>query len=173
MKLLISTVGSALLAASAFGQTPAASTGGSVSAPDRKFAMMVAQTDLAEIQVGQLAQQKGASDQVKTLGQKLVTDHTKTSDAMKQIASSENITLPTEPDAKHKALATKLEGESGAQFDKDFLAANSADHHKVIAAFQKEANGGSDPAIKSFATQFLPAIQEHSKMIDQAKSSGQ
>lgn len=132
--------------------------------------MMVAQTDLAEIQVGKLALQKAGSNQVKTSAQQLVDDHTKTSDALKQLASSKGITLPIEPDDKHKALATKLAGESGDQFDKDFLAANSMDHLKVVAAFQNEATSGSDPDIKGFATQFLPAIQQHTQMIDQAKS---
>ena len=172
MKFVISTMSTVLLVASASGQTAGSGMGGgAASGPDQKFAMMVAQTDLAEIQVGKLALQKGSSEQVKTIAQKLIDDHTKTSEAMKQIASTKGLTLPTEPDAKHKALATKLESESGAQFDKDFLAANSMDHHKVIAAFQKEASSGTDAQIKGFATQFLPAIQEHSKMIDEAKSS--
>jgi putative membrane protein len=112
--------------------------------------------------------QKSTNDEVKKIAQKLVDDHTKTSAALKQIASSKGLTLPTEPDAKHKALATKLEGESGEQFDRDFLSANSSDHHKVVSAFQKESQSGSDPEIKAFATQFLPAIQEHSQTIDQA-----
>jgi putative membrane protein len=156
---------------SALGQAPATNNGTStVKAADRNFAMMVAQTDLAEIQVGNLALQKGGSDQVKKIAQKLVDDHTKTSDAMKQIATSKGLTLPVEPDAKHKTLAAKLENESGNQFDKDFLAANSLDHRKVLAAFQKEANSGKDPEIKGFAVQFLPAIKEHTQMIDQAKS---
>ncbi len=172
IKHLLTGAGLGLLSTLCFGQT--ATTGAQGTAPkgaDLKFATMVAQTDLAEIQVGNLALQKGGSDQVKKIGQKLVDDHTKTSDAMKQIASSKGMTLPTEPDAKHKALATKLEGESGDQFDKDFLAANSADHHKVVAAFQKESTNGTDPEIKSFATQFLPAIQEHTQIIDQAKGT--
>jgi putative membrane protein len=138
---------------------------------DAKFAMMVAQTDLAEIQVGNMALQKSSNDEVKKVAQKLVDDHTKTSDALKQIAAKKGMTVPTETDAKHKALAKKLESESGATFDKDFLEANSKDHHKVVAAFQKEANDGKDPEIKGFAAQFLPAIQEHTTMIDQAKSS--
>jgi len=70
--------------------------------------------------------------------------------------------------APASALAIKLEGESGEQFDKDFLSANSSDHHKVVSSFQKESQSGSDPEIKAFAIQFLPAIQEHSQTIDQA-----
>jgi putative membrane protein len=151
--------------------TGSQAAGASTSVPgaDKKFAMMVAQTDLAEIQMGNLALQKSTNDDVKKIAQKLVDDHTKTSDAMKQIASQKGLTVPTEPDAKHKALATKLQGESGDQFDKDFITANSADHHKVVKAFQKEADSGKDPDIKGFASQFLPSIQEHTTMIDGAK----
>ena len=176
MRLFFTCGSFALLAANAFGQSTASGTAATASAmvkgPDRKFAMMVAQTDIAEIQVGNMALQKSSSDQVKKIAQQLVDDHTKTSDAMKQIASTKGMTLPTETDPKHKALAAKLGGESGDPFDKDFLAANSTDHHKVVAAFQKEANSGADPDIKGFATQFLPAIQAHTQMIDQAKAGG-
>jgi putative membrane protein len=167
------TGGATGAAGEAGSQTGAAAggTGANTSVPgaDKKFAMMVAQTDLAEIQLSNLALQKSNSEDVKKLAQKLVDDHTKTSDAMKQIASQKGLTLPTEPDGKHKTLATKLQGESGDQFDKDFITANSADHHKVVKAFQKEADSGKDPEIKGFASQFLPAIQEHTTMIDDSK----
>lgn len=154
-----------------FGQaTPQAATE-MAKGPDQKFAMMAAQTDLAEIQVSNLALQKSNNDQVKQIAQRLIDDHTKTSTAMKQMAATKGMTLPTETDPKHKALATKLEGESGSQFDKDFISANVSDHHKVVSAFQKESQDGKDPDIKGFATQYLPSIQEHTQMLEQAKTA--
>jgi len=155
-----------------FAQTQSADQGAAAAAvpgPDKKFAMMVAQTDLAEIELGNMALQKSNDPQVKQLAQKLVDDHTKTSTAMKEIAAKKGLTVPTETDAKHKALATKLQGQSGKDFDKDFLNANMKDHHKVVQAFEKESTDGKDPEIKQFATQFLPAIKEHTTMIEQAK----
>jgi len=149
----------------------AQSTPQAASGADAKFATMVAQTDLAEIQVSNLALQKSNNDEVKKIAQKLIDDHTKTSTALKSIATSKGMTLPTETDPKHKALATKLEGQSGEKFDKDYISANVADHHKVVAAFQKEAQNGNDPEIKGFAAQFLPAIQEHTQMLEQAKDA--
>ncbi len=143
---------------------------GTLKGPDKKFAMTVAQTDMAELQVSNMALQKSNNDDVKKLAQKLIDDHTKTTDAMKEIASQKGMTLPTDTDPKHKALAAKLQNESGDQFDKDYIAANSTDHHKVVAMFQKESASGTDPDIKGFATKFLPAIQEHTQMIDDAKS---
>lgn len=149
-------------------QTGQAAASG-VPGADKKFAMMVAQTDLAEIELGNMALQKSSDSQLKQIAQKLVDDHTKTSTAMKEVAAKKGLTVPTETDAKHKALATKLQSESGKDFDKDFLEANSKEHHKVVQAFQKESTDGKDPDIKQFAAQFLPAIQEHTTMIDQAK----
>jgi putative membrane protein len=116
-----------------------------------------------------MALQKSSDPQVKQVAQKLIDDHTETSTAMKEIAGKKGMTVPTETDAKHKALATKLEGENGKAFDEDFLEANSKDRHKLVQAFQKESSDGKDPDIKQFAAQFVPAIQEHTIMIDQDK----
>src|SRR3569833_3244459 len=108
-----------------------------LSSGDRKFAMTVAQTDLAEIQIGNLALQKSNDPQVKQIAQRQIDDHTKTSEALKQIAATKGLTPPTETKTKHKALAAKLESESGKDFDKDFIKANSIDHHRVIKDFEK------------------------------------
>lgn len=147
------------------GQEPA---GSNVPGPDRAFAIMAAETDMAELQISKMALEKSESDQVKKIAQKLIDDHTKTSDAMKEIAAKKNLPLPQKVDSKHAMLAAKLEKESGATFDRDYLKANSADHHRVVAAFEKEVKSGQDSDIKSFAKEYLPAIQEHTKMIDGA-----
>lgn len=158
----------ALISFNLVGQTP---SGSNVPGPDRAFAIMAAETDMAEIEIGNLALKKSQSDEVKKLAQKLVEDHTKTSGEMKEIASSKKLPLPKKTDSKHRALIAKLEGESGGQFDKDFLAANSMDHHRVITAFKKESNDGKDQEIMAFAEKNLPAIEKHSAMIDQEKNS--
>jgi putative membrane protein len=171
MKYMVVCAGCGLLPLALCGQTPATSVApATLKGADRKFATMVEQMALAEIQVGNLALRKGSNDQAKKIAQRLVDDHIKIRDAMKQAATFKGLVLPTEPDAQHKALAAKLEHESGERFDKDFLAANSADHHKMVAAFQNEANKSNDLDMKSFAEQFMAAIQEHTQMIDQAKS---
>jgi putative membrane protein len=90
MKRLVMFGSLALLSFSVFGQARASGTpvNSTVRGADRKFAMMVAQTDLAEIQLGNLTLQRSTNDEVKKIAQKLVDDHMKTSAAMKQIACS-------------------------------------------------------------------------------------
>jgi putative membrane protein len=45
------------------------------------------------------------------------------------------------------------------------------DHQQDIADFQKEASGGSDAGLKSFATKTLPTLQEHLRMAKEASQS--
>ena len=61
---------------------------------DNKFVKDAAMGGMAEVELGKLATQKGSSDAVKQFGQKMVDDHTKANDQLKEIASKENISTP-------------------------------------------------------------------------------
>ena len=157
----------------------ASSSGSQLSASDKAFMDKAAQGGMAEIELGQLATQKGRSEQVKQFGQKMVDDHTKANDQLKQVASQVGVTLPTGLDAKDEATKDKLSKLSGTQFDKAYMKDMVNDHKVDVAEFQKEAQNGKDPAVKNFAQQTLPVLQEHLQMaqqdetaISQGKSSG-
>ena len=158
----------------------ASSSGSQLSASDKAFMDKAAQGGMAEIELGQLATQKGRSEQVKQFGQKMVDDHTKANDQLKQVASQEGVTLPTGLDAKDEATKDKLSKLSGTQFDKAYMKDMVNDHKEDVAEFQKEAQNGKDPAVKNFAQQTLPVLQEHLQMAQQdeqalnhGKSNGQ
>jgi putative membrane protein len=130
---------------------------------DSQFAKKTAQGGIAEVKLGQLAQEKGTSDSVKKFGQRMVEDHTKAGDELKRAAAQENITLPDEVSAKDKATYNSLSKLSGAAFDRAYARDMVKDHEEVVADFNKEANGGNSAAIRNFATQTLPTLQDHLK----------
>lgn len=136
---------------------------------DETFAMKAAQGGLSEVQLGQLAAQKASNPDVKAFGQKMVDDHQKANDQLKQAAAKGNFALPTEPAAKDKAEAARLEKLDGAAFDKAYMMHMVADHKKDVADFQREAKSGQDEQIKDFAQQTLPTLQEHLKMAQQTQ----
>jgi putative membrane protein len=153
-------------------------SGDKASGADKKFVKEAAQGGLAEVQLGQLAAQKGNSEDVKQFGQKMTEDHGKLNEQMKPVAQQLGINPPTTLDAKHKALQTKLEGLSGEAFDKAYIQAMVKDHEKDSAEFQKEATNGKSQAVKDVATQGAPIISEHLRMIqkiaqDHGLSNGQ
>lgn len=137
---------------------------------DDAFARKAAEGGLAEVELGQLAAQKASNADVKAFAQKMVDDHTKVNDQLKQVAAQQNIQLPAQLSAKDKAEKARLEKLSGQAFDRAYMKNQVMDHKKDIAAFQQEATNGRDEAIKSFAQQTLPTLHEHLKLAENADS---
>jgi putative membrane protein len=115
---------------------------------DTQFAKKAAQGGMAEVRLGQLAQEKGTSDSVKKFGQRMVEDHTKAGEELKRAASQENIPVPDDISAKDKATYDSLSKLSGAAFDRTYARDMVKDHEEDIADFNKEANGGKNAAIR-------------------------
>jgi putative membrane protein len=134
---------------------------------DQRFVRDAAEGGMAEVELGKLAAEKGSSQDVKNFGQRMVDDHSKANDQLKQIASNEGVTLPEKLDAKDRALKTRLSRLSGENFDRVYMENMVRDHKKDVADFQKESTSGSDPAVKQFASQTLPTLQQH---LQQAES---
>jgi putative membrane protein len=153
----------AVLAHQSSAAQDAAPTHKSTTMSDSHFAKKAAQGGMAEVKMGQLAADKGTNDAVKAFGKRMVDDHTKAGDELKDAASKENITLPDDVDAKDKTAYDSLSKLSGAAFDRAYAHHMVRDHEEDIAEFKKEANDGKDGAIKSFASQTLPTLEDHLK----------
>jgi putative membrane protein len=133
--------------------------------PDTKFVKEAAVGGMAEVELGKLAKDKGASDGVKQFGQKMVDDHGAANDELKSVAKKKNIDLPASLDAKHQATVDRLSKLSGAAFDRAYISEMLKDHQMDVKEFQHESGTASDPDIKGFAAKTLPTLQEHLKMI--------
>jgi putative membrane protein len=143
-----------------------------LSSGDRTFATEAAQGGLAEVELGQLALQKATTPQVKQFAQHMVTDHTKANQDLMQVAKSQNLDLPTQVDAKQKSEMDRLRGMSGSDFDTAYMQHMLQDHQKDVSDFQKQAQSGSDPALKGFAQKYLPTLQQHLQMAQSTASKG-
>jgi len=64
-----------------------------VSSADKEFLSGAAQGGLAEVELGQLALQKGTSPQVKQFAQRMVTDHTQANSELMQLGKFQNLNL--------------------------------------------------------------------------------
>jgi putative membrane protein len=141
---------------------------------DQAFAKRAAEGGMAEVKLGQLAQEKGSSQAVKDFGKRMVDDHNKANDQLKQAASKQSIDLPSDVKPRDKAQYDKLSKLSGTDFDRAYARMMVRDHNKDVAEFQREANNGKDSDLKSFASSTLPTLQDHLKMArDMEKEVGQ
>jgi putative membrane protein len=148
----------------------AAELAAKTSSADAKFLKEAADGGMAEVELGQLAASRASSSDVKRFGLRMVDDHGKANDELKQLALQKHVDLPPEPSAKHKATKARLEKLSGEQFDKAYMADMLQDHKKDVAAFQLESKSAQDPDVKSFAASTLPTLQEHLKQAESLAS---
>ena len=138
---------------------------------DERFLKEAAQDNLAEVQLGELAQQRGGSDQVKEFGKRMAADHGKAVDELKQLASQKGVALPTALDRGHQREHDRLAKLSGAEFDRAYMKHMVKDHGKDVKAFDREATSGKDPDVKSWAARTLPTIKEHQAQAKQLLAS--
>jgi putative membrane protein len=141
-----------------------------VPAGDKTFVLKAAQGGMTEVQLGQLAADKGTSPEVKTFGSKMVTDHGAANTELKSIAGTKGITLSDTLDAKHQAMVDKMKALSGAAFDKAYVDGMVSAHQKDDALFSKEASSGKDADIKAFATKTDQTVKMHLSMIKDIQS---
>jgi putative membrane protein len=138
---------------------------------DIEFILDAAKGGMAEVELGKLAADRAQNDEVKKFAQRMVDDHSKANDQLKQIAESKGIKIPTETEAKQKALMQRLEKLQGPAFDRAYMNAMVNDHVKDVSEFKKEANSGRDSQVKSFASSTLPTLEEHLQQAKQARTS--
>lgn len=138
---------------------------------DSAFAIKAAQANLAEVELGKLAEQKATNDEVKEFAKRMVEDHSKALDELKEIASDKNLTLPTSLDEDHKKLHDRLSKLSGAQFDREYINAMVDGHRKVASDFRKQSQSGSDAELKAYAAKTLPVVEAHLKHAEMIKTN--
>ena len=123
----------------------AASAGtGKLSRADEKLMTEIAQANLAEISTGKLAQDKSKNDQVKSFAQKMVDDHTKALDDLKQLAQAKGVSLPTEPDRQQKAMETQT-------------------------LLKQASTKAQDTDLKNYASKTMGVVESHQQMAEETE----
>ena len=151
---------------------PMAAASAPVSAADRRFVQEAGAGGAAEIALGRLAVDKATRDDVRQFGQKMVDDHTKAGDELKQVAGDQGLTPPDAPSPAQQRTADRIGKLSGPAFDRSFLNQMVLDHEKTVALFRNESRGSRNPELKAFATRTLPALQEHLTMVRMLQTKG-
>jgi putative membrane protein len=123
----------------------------------------------ADMETGALAQQQGASQEVRDFGAMLVRDHRAVRQQGRDLAAKLGVT-PTPPKddqsaEDHAAAMARLRGLKGAEFDRAFLQHEAAFHQAVINAVQGTLLPAIDsPELKALVEKVAPAFQAHMRM---------
>ena len=149
-----------VFAMSAFGLASAQEVALATDSPDAKFLTDAARGDVAEIKMGQLAQQRGQSEGVREFGKMLEEDHSKAGKKTSELAKDLNVVPPAQPSAEQMAKYAELEKLSGAEFDRAFAAEMVEGHQEEIAKYEKQAQSGNSK-VAELAEDALPTLRHH------------
>ncbi len=128
---------------------------------DEEFVMKAAEINWEEIQLGQLAQQKGTMADVKAMGKMMEEAHTKAMADLSAIAGRHSIAIPTSPTKDVQDVFQRLSEKTGADFDREYCDRMVKGHKDAIDKFENAANNCEDAEIKSWASSMLPTLRSH------------
>jgi putative membrane protein len=128
---------------------------------DSQFLVDVAEINLEEIQLGQLAQQNSNMTDVKELGKMMENAHSQSLADLTILAGKKIITIPTSLTDDAKDAYAKLNKKSGTEFNNEYCEMMVKGHKDAIALFEKASTECSDLDIRNWALSTLPALRTH------------
>ena len=131
------------------------------------FHALAASSDIFEVLSSVQAKAKAQNAEVRKFAEQMITDHTKTSDELKQIAAKRYLGLPTVALARHQRMLDELTNEEDMdEFDDEYMSMQVKVHSQAVELFESAAENETDPELKAFAVRHLPHLRMH---LDNAK----
>jgi len=127
----------------------------------QQFADSASSSNMFEIQSSQIALDVSDNPDVLAFAEQMVADHTAAGDQMTQAAEADGITPAAGLEELHQAQLDELVDLDGEAFDEAYIAAQVAAHRAAVALFQSFSTDGEDGALKSFAAETLPTLEQH------------
>ena len=133
---------------------------------DARFAAMVYETNLLEIELGKVAQRNSASPEVQKFAQLMVDGHTKDNEELKVVAQQKSIRLPDTLSERGKRKFERLSEAKAEEFDRKYIRFMIREHKDAIDAFEQQVEQGHDDVMKIWASETIPTIRHHLEMAE-------
>ena len=128
---------------------------------DERFLVRAAEINFEEIRLGQLAEQKGMTAEVRDLAKMLVQAHDKAKNDLHALSSSKGIAVPLAPTEATENAFKNLNEKSGHEFDHEYCDKMVAGHKDAIDLFEGATKGNNDPDVKFWASGMLQDLKMH------------
>jgi predicted outer membrane protein len=130
------------------------------SGTDKLFLRQAAIGGRAEVELGQLAQQKGHAQAVRDFGERMVSDHSQANDHLMRLGKDVSPSIPKEPDPVHKRMRDELNQTSGKDFDIAYMGLDHRIGHFMLFEVASEARVPAPPRPKSRQTWSAASVRK-------------
>ncbi|MDB5534439.1 MAG: hypothetical protein JWO28_2754 [Hyphomicrobiales bacterium] len=158
-----------VLSTAAFAQSLGERTGANavlgIAPKAQDFVSQAALSDMTEIEASRLATERGPASQ-KSFANQMVTDHSKTSSELKELValSKVGVSIPTALDKTHQSKIDTLKAAKPDRFAAEYKSMQVSAHKDAVSLFERYADKGDNPAIKTWAAKTLPDLKHHLEM---------
>lgn len=127
----------------------------------KPFAEKAASDGIAEVELANLALERAASNEIKTLANQIKQDHQHANDQLKALAAQKGVAIASETNPKHQREKERLSKLTGKEFDNAYIMAMIKAHEQDIKLFERQAKDSNDADMQAFASSSLPTLQAH------------
>ncbi len=121
----------------------------------------------SEIELGKMAEQKAQSKEVKNFGKHMVKAHTGMDNDLQSWARKHKVTIASPPqDEKMQQTRQRLQGLSGAEFDKAYMQVMAEDHAKDLNEVRTFEQTTGDKSLQTLLEKARKEIAEHKREAD-------
>jgi putative membrane protein len=127
------------------------------------FVTKATQDGIAEIRLGELAQQRSSDQKVKSFAARMVADHTKANAELSALAKRKNLEVPTDLDDKHATLLHAVGTKPPSEFDTEY-AKHMVEAHEAAVTLFSDASAVGDKDISGVAKKTLVTLHQHQQL---------
>lgn len=138
---------------------------------DETFVERAAMSNMAEIEMGELALTRGTDSLVVAFAESMVNDHTTAQDELANIADNDDdVDWPANLDQEHQGIWETLSQLEGHRFDSAYIASQVTAHEKAVQLFQNGRDNGRNEDVRNYINKYLPKIEMHLEKADSIES---
>ncbi|MCQ8278452.1 DUF4142 domain-containing protein [Acetobacteraceae bacterium KSS8] len=140
---------------------PAGTESGPTATGDAGFVQTAFQGGMAEELAAGYATSKAMAPATKSFATRMLSDFDNMNAGLRAAATKAGITVPSSASPDQLAAINTLSQQSGAAFDKGYIAAEITRQKALLQAYQTEAASGANPALKTYAAQGVPVLESN------------
>lgn len=144
----------------------------SLNNTDQVFVENAATSNMAEIEIGKVAVTKATDSLVRSFAQKMIDDHTQAQNELQGIANDFNgVDWPADMGQSNMSVKAQLDSaDAGFSFDTLCLGTQIRMHQNAQTTYQTATTTTTETRVRSYASKYLPYIQEHLNVADSLKT---
>jgi predicted outer membrane protein len=132
---------------------------------DARFMTRVEQRALQELELSRIVAGRSANAEVRAFGQQMVEDGDKVTQALRRLAESQGIDLPSETDAAGKADIERVSRLSTPELDRAYVLRMLRDQDADVADFDAQARVAQEVELQAWVCDTLPLLEERQDRI--------